>query len=199
MNEGTTMTATKVRDQHELYEELCRVYDLYRTVRMNREYYADRLQFCRFWNRTLEIVATLGTSGAIGAWALWKGEFGAVVWQVIVGVVAVVNILKPIFQLPRLIEKYSKLWAAYHEMAYDFDAMVSEIRIKKENIEGLEKFRATCDKRMKELATHDDHKAKLQKYQDLVELQIPVGSLWVPGEGEEGTADGRSTAGEKGA
>jgi len=46
------------------------VYDTLRTARMNERYYGERLAWLQQWNLALEILTTLGMSGAVASLAL---------------------------------------------------------------------------------------------------------------------------------
>ncbi len=80
----------------ELRNRLIQIYDEYRTALLNGKYYARRLALYRNLDLWSEIVAALGTSSAIGSWALWKTTFGANGWTLLAGAAVIVSLLKPI-------------------------------------------------------------------------------------------------------
>jgi hypothetical protein len=170
--------------------ELDWLYDQYRITIMNRLYYADRLEWSKWWNLTFEIIIAIGTSGVIAGWAIWSSTtFGKYFWPGFAGFVAVLTILKPILQLPLRIERYSKLWSGYNELAFDIGIKIEEVNIKREQMLSLETFRIQCDRRLRDLRSMDDHKPnikKLSKCEDNAIKQVPIENLWYPSEDGEG-------------
>jgi len=159
------------------------IYDDYRTAKMNCLYYAHRLRFHQRWNRFLEIVLALGTSGTIATWAIWQKGMGEYVWTFFAGLVTLLAIIKPILQLSTQIERCSKSYVGYLVLYYDLQNLVNEIEIQKDVNEKMVNTHKSAKERKKDLALDDEQIPKerlLQKCYDRVNREIPVTSLWFP-------------------
>jgi hypothetical protein len=88
-------------DSDALYEHLLRVYDDYRTARMNQKYYARRLSTYKRLNLTFEGALGVGTSGTIGSLAIWQTAIGTFAWALIAGATAIIAVLKPIIPISK--------------------------------------------------------------------------------------------------
>lgn len=180
----TSSDLTTSENPESLNAQLQVVYNLYRTALLNCKYYADRLVTLQKWNTIFEIALVIGTSGTIGTWAIWKSDFGGYVWPIIGGIAAVLAITKPVVQLSRRIEQYSKLWANYSGLFYDLDLLVSEISATRTlTPETLKSFSA-AQERYKGLALREEDPRPVEKlrrkYYEEVNREIPPDRLWVP-------------------
>ena len=166
-------------------DRLKRLYDNYRTTRMSRDYYACRLDYLQKCNLWYEIVLAVGAGGsAISGWYVWKTSAGTWVWAFIAGASAVLAILKPILQIHRQVERYSKLYTAYCDLTYDYGKLVDDITATK----GItQEFRESINKtegRYKELALQDDPKPSaklLRECQIRTSKHVPDFEVWYPG------------------
>ncbi|HEX8138504.1 MAG TPA: hypothetical protein VF544_13130 [Pyrinomonadaceae bacterium] len=134
-------------------------YDDYRTAFMNHRYYECRLDTYKKWNLYYEIGLAIGTSGTVAAWYLWKTPLGAAVWPVIAGAVAVMSILKPLLNLSKRVETYSKLYVGYTELFYDLQQVKKKIEASGSVTDEILEPYAQADERFKKLALEDE-KAK---------------------------------------
>lgn len=167
----------------QLRERLLQLYRTYRTALLNRKYYASRLTSYRRWNLTLEIALAIGTSGTIGAWAVWKDGNGKYVWTYVAGLAALLAVLKPLLALPKQIERYTKLFAGYSDLFYDLEQFSNEARINKTfNRDMLKSYNRALD-RYRKLSTDDDptpdEKLRRRCYEEVLN-EIPASSLWIP-------------------
>lgn len=172
-----------INPQQQLRERLLQLYKTYRTALLNRKYYASRLTTFRKWNMALEIALAVGTSGTIGAWAVWSRGDGRYAWTIIAGLAAILAILKPILALPKQIERYTKLFAGYSDLYYDLEQMADEVRVS----EGLraetgKSYQRALD-RFRKLSTDDDAKPdetlRWKCYRQVL-TEIPAAALWLP-------------------
>lgn len=163
--------------------QLKAIYDLYRTALMNEKYNANRLTLFRRLNFFYEAFLALGASSTIAAWSLWKTETGRTSWSAFGGFVAVLVVLKPVFQIPKLIEEYSKRHTGYRGLYLSLDDMVSEIAVKKTLTPEDEVLFEGAKKQGKELALTDPEHVNeklLRQCQEEVEQKIPPTSFWYP-------------------
>jgi len=164
-----------------LISRLKRIYDDYRTALMNTKYYAHRLRTYRRWNLTIECCLAIGTSGAIGAWAIWNDSIGMHIWAVMTGCVTLLAILKPILQFSAHIERYSKLHSSYSVLFHDIKRLVSDIDMNGSVTQDIVKSLRHAEERFKSLAPDDDpnpSKTLLEKYYNEVIAEIPAQDLW---------------------
>ncbi len=169
--------------QDDLEAELRRLYDKYRTALLNRKYYGHKLESFQRTNLIFEMLVAIGTSSAIGAWAIWRDDIGTIIWALLTGVTALIAVIKPLLQLPRKIEKYSKLFAGHGDVFYDLDALVEEVRERKELTEEMRHAYKTALNRIKKMAPQDDPRPSrelLDRYYFEVNREIPPQNLWVP-------------------
>lgn len=148
---------------------------------MSRDYYACRLAQVKRWNFMYEIVLAVGTSGTVAGWYLWQTPAGKTSWALFAGLVAILSILKPILQLPKEIERYSKLHTGYSALFYDLREHVDEIQNDGGITESREKSLKEARKRLLDLALQDDPKPSsrlLRQCQAEVNRLIPSFDEW---------------------
>lgn len=166
-----------------LRRQLRDIYDCYRTALYNRQYYGCKLDQYRRWNRVLDIFLAIGSSTVVGGWLIWKNDIGATIWGIITAIVAVVAIAKPILDLPKAIERYSKLFVGHGDIYYDLRYLMSEVEQQQAFSDKMkESYQRTLNRR-NTLAADDDanQNAKLaKKCFESVNKQIPPETLWMP-------------------
>jgi len=167
----------------ELRERLLQLYRTYRTALLNRKYYACRLTLYRRWNLGLEIALAVGTSGTIGAWAVWKNGTGQYLWTFIAGAAAILALLKPILALPKQIERYTRLFSGYSDLFYDLEQLSNDARISRSLSKEMIKSYGRSLDRYRKLAGEDDAQPdqylRRKCYEDVLK-EIPASGLWVP-------------------
>lgn len=164
------------------FEGLSRkIYDDYRTALLNQLYYACRLARYKRYNLVYEIVIALGTSGTIAAWYAWQTGVAKQAWALYAGVVAILTVIKPIVNLPKEIERFSKQNAGYRDVFYDLNQLIDDIEYNLcINGKMLDLYGAT-KKRSRELAPDDDPQPKeklLRKFQFDVNRSKPAYADW---------------------
>jgi len=178
----------------DLTGELRWFYDGYRNALFNQKYYAHRLLTYRKWNLIFELALAAGTSGTIGAWAIWKESVGRGAWAILAGVAALIAVAKPIIQLPKSIERYSKLYVGYNDLYHEFERLVSEVNAEKEFTQQTRKSFRLAVERYQRLALEDDPKPVerlRQRLYDEVNREIPPSKLWMPSPAVRAAAEGR--------
>lgn len=175
---GTGMT------KDELRQRLIDLYNTYRTAALNRRYYGAKLTHYRAWNLAFEIALAVGTSAAIGSWAIWRGESGQNIWAVMAALSTIIAVLKPILNLSKNIERYSKLFIGHGDACYDLERIVREVSASQTfDSDSLKRYRQILERHRKLAADDDPRPSKrlLKRCFDEVNLQIPPTSLWLPG------------------
>lgn len=164
-------------------DRLKQVYDKYRNLHMSRDYYACRLALYQRYNLVYEIALAVGTSGAVGAWYIWQTATGMVTWAVVGGLISVLAVIKPILQLPKQIESYSKLYVAYSELYYDYKNLIDEVEVAGGLSLAMEETLKAAQGRYKDLALKDEPKPSeklLQRCQADVNRKVPKFKSWYP-------------------
>jgi hypothetical protein len=107
---------------------------------------------------------------------------GKTSWALFVGVVGIMSVLKPILQLPKAIERYSKLHIAYCELGFAFRDLVDEVQSTGGITQTIMDSRAKADGRLRELALQDSVTPNrlLRKCQSDVKRRIPSFDSWCP-------------------
>jgi hypothetical protein len=171
---------------------LKQLYVDYRYALFNYKYYAIRLDDYKKLHMVLEIILLVGTSGAMGAWAIWKTSVGQYAWGMLVAMGVFLGIVKPYLQLPKHIERCSKLWVGYSDLYFDLGRLVLEIQVRQAIAPGIVEAHLAMSERFKRLALDQDlrPKKKLQRmcFQE-VRKEIPEESLWVPAEIDSNSTD----------
>ena len=173
------------KDIKQLSTRLIDLYDKYRTAMLNRKYYGIRLSNFQKTNLWIEISIAIGTSSALGSWAIWKDGYGVFAWAIIAGFSAVLAVIKPLLQLSKQIERYSKLFAGHSDVLFDFETLIDKVRRIENFTEDMEQTYERALERLRILAPQDDPKPSLKLlkycYQE-VNRQIPPEHLWMPTE-----------------
>jgi len=159
------------------------VYAKYRTELMNRKYYGCRLAATKQLGKVLDIAVAVGTSTAIGAWALWRTAGGQSVWASFSGAAAIVAIIKPFLHLPAQTERYARLFAGHSAAFYDLQALVHEIGRMRDYPETLHATYLAINARANALSSEDDPSPKkrlLRRCFRQVNQEIPSNDLWWP-------------------
>jgi len=172
-----------LEDPNLFIAQLIEVYEVYRDALLNRKYYAQRMTFHKTVNQYYEIILAMGTSSTIAAWAFWKTGLGELAWTLIGGLVAVLVILKPIFQLSKEIERFTKLYIGWKNLHYDLKELVTGIKSQETlTAEMLKQFSAAKERKRQVQEDEDPRPLKrlVRKYTDEVNEEIPLENLWRP-------------------
>lgn len=110
------------------------LYDEFRTLVLNKEYYARRISRSRKVLRVLDIFLALfaGGSGVLG-FALWKVEFfgypvGPMLLSLTTGVALVLGIARPYLKLEDELERLSSIQGAYGTIAFVMEDLVTRVK-----------------------------------------------------------------------
>ena len=165
--------------------QLGQLYNLYRSSILNKKYYGARLAAFKRWNMRLEILIAVGTSTAIGTWALWRGDRGSIAWAIITGFVTVLAIIKPFLQLSRRVEKYSKLFVGHADVEWDVKKLVDSTPGTQSFTPAMRETYQSILDRIRKLAVDDDpnpDEELREKCADEVNTEVPLRVLWYPEE-----------------
>jgi hypothetical protein len=159
------------------------LYNDWRTAELNKKYYACRLTQYRHANLIMELLIAVGTSGAIAAWQVWRVSVGQIAWSAIAAAVALLTITKPLLQLPKQIERYSRLYGGYSVIAYDYEQVAGALnRNYSLNQSEVSMLEALSDK-ARDLVPDDDPVPRVRlrrRCYEEVNREIPIETLWWP-------------------
>src|SRR5689334_15071289 len=94
-----------------LVAHLDEIYSTYRTAALNKAYYGGMLSRYQRRNTIFEIAIAVGaTSSGVSGLALWSQPYGKATWGVITAISSLLAVAKPILQMNKKVERYSKLF-----------------------------------------------------------------------------------------
>jgi hypothetical protein len=159
------------------------LYDYYRTSLLNAKYYARRLEQLKLFSIWSDCLIAVAASASFAGFAIWKSDLGKNIFTILLGIAAVLSVLRPIVRIPDKIDRISKLHYGYLELYYRIEALVSEMKISEHiTLEQLAKA-ANLSERFRGLELEGDayqNPKILLKYQDEIDRIIPADRLWLP-------------------
>ncbi|MCP4653088.1 MAG: hypothetical protein GY858_06885 [Candidatus Omnitrophica bacterium] len=161
------------------------VYDLYRNVKFNSEYYSLKLHRVELLNTILEsiILITAPSSSVTGLW-FWSNPIGSEIWKILGAVAAFSIIFKQAFQLSKKLKEYSNILVQYRTLDQDLFVLCELIKSKEKY---TTKMKADYERALKKKAAIESNSPenkpskKLKvKCQAEVNKKLPPQSFWVP-------------------
>lgn len=92
-------------------------------------YYAQRAVWFTRANFLIELLLAIGTASSIAAWKIWATEFGEGVWSMVLGIVAVANVIKPMLNLGDRIRVNESRAGRWHQVAVQLQRIALNARI----------------------------------------------------------------------
>src|SRR6266536_3221105 len=171
-------------DTEQVTSELREIYDMYRTATLNKNYYGAMLAKYQKRNLVLEIIIAIGaTSSGVSGLTLWQEPYGKAIWGIITLISGILAVAKPILQLNKKVERYSKLFTGHLDNSLRLGALATKIRRKRELSADMVQEFELAEQRFVELSREDDPNTVLRvhkKCEDAVRLAIPDTVLWFP-------------------
>jgi len=172
-----------VTDHDRFVARLWQIYDLYRTLAMNRKYYGLRLEQVRKRDRRLQFALAAGTSSGLAGWLANAAGWGTGLWTILTGAAILAGVLVPVLDYASKIERYSKLHADYSMLCAQLQRVVAEIEARRTITEDMEATVNRAQLRFSDLSVEDDpapDEELLRACQAAVNREIPVDRLWLP-------------------
>lgn len=161
------------------------VYDLYRSVKLNTEYYSEKLHRVGRLNSYAELIIliTAPSSTISGLW-FWKNPIGVELWKYLGVIAAFTIILKQVFELSKKFKDYSATLVSYRTLEQDLFVLCELIKAKGRY---TAKFASDYERYLKKKAaiagstpdTKTNKKLKM-KCLTIVNEQLPPENFWVP-------------------
>ncbi len=165
-----------------LYRSVRNLYDTYRSTLLSKKYSGYRLNTIRQYNTAIEILIAVSASSSVGAMFLWQTDTGKMVWGTFSAIVAVLAIMKPILQLSKKVEGYSKLFTGYDDIYFELKKLVDDIQVVENYTDTIRtKFDAVME-RLQQLKDEDPrpNKRLCSKLKKEVNNEVPIERLWWP-------------------
>jgi hypothetical protein len=165
--------------------QLEQIYDAYRDALLNSKYYGCQLEFYRKLNRNVEIAQAVVTPGTVGGWAIWHSMTGQSLWAIIASGLAVVAVLKPIFNWPKEIDRFSRMHAEHSVQYHTLKQLVEDIATAETISPEMEKRFLAAREQHANLSREDDVRPVerlRRKCVRQVRKEIPASKLWLPKE-----------------
>jgi hypothetical protein len=177
----------QVNDQH-LAAQLSEIYTLQCRAALNKDYYGSLLARYQTTNAWMEILIAAGATGATGSGLsvlteVWTTPHGKVVWGVLTIVSTFLAIAKPILQLNKKVEVFSKLFTGYSDLYVTLLVLVSRIKRRRELSDEMIKMFEAAELRFLELSKEDDPKPKmrlLRRCEADIRKRHPPEEAWYP-------------------
>jgi hypothetical protein len=160
-------------------------YATYRAASFDRKYYGQQLSHYQKYNFLMEIAIAIGAagSGGLAGLAVWGTITGKYAWLAISGVATLLSVVKPILQLGKQIEKYTKLYIGYTTIYLELKDIVEDIKKSRSISKKSEASYDVVRKLNKELGGLGDPRrdaALIRRLQAEVNTEITSESLWLP-------------------
>ena len=167
-------------NQERLNSELKWLYDRFRDAHYNAFYYGEALSSERRKNRRFEIAVAFTTPGAIGGLVAFGGTQEVVALGVGASILAAV---KPILNISDNIQRYTRLFNSYKEVAAELKLLVEKVRSDQDFTEEARLRLLSQAKRMGDLDALDDPKMdtiREKECYDRVNKMFPPSYFWHP-------------------
>ena len=166
---------------------LQRMYDFYRTSLLNTKYFGYRLRQTNHLYLISELLIIFGSAASgVSGWAIWTYGITKNAWLVIAAISTLLVSTKPILQLNRKVERYSRLFTG-HNANYlsmeDMEDIVQRIAISQAITPDLEREYTQLYRRYIQLSNEDDPnppKKLVERLMSEVNEQVPPERLWWP-------------------
>lgn len=144
-------------------------------------YYARVAGWLSRTNFVLELLIAVGTGSSVAAWAIWRTSAGSQVWSVLLGVVAVFNILKPMLVLGDRIKRTENRATRWNEVAIQLHRLALDIRSDGDVSDHTEKSIAAAFTRFDELSQQDSPASAnwyFKRVRDQIKAKYPPRFYW---------------------
>jgi hypothetical protein len=160
------------------------IYDTTKTALLNKLYYGRRLEQYRRYNFWMEIIIAVGATGSgVAGLALWKTEYGQLVWGALSAFSIILATLKPSLKLTEKVEAYAKLYGeytgAFTKMSVHLEDIQLERRVSDERLKAFGDLRVQAAE-LETLGDPVQDEALVRALEGVVNKKIPIDRLWVP-------------------
>ncbi|WP_313233407.1 hypothetical protein [Delftia acidovorans] len=165
------------------------IYDEFRDVELNKEYYAKRMESVRRKLRAMDIFLAIFAGGsAVLGFAFWKYtifgiDVGPILFAFVTGIAAVVGIARPYLKMEDELERISGIQSSYAGISHKLKDVVLHLKTTK-NVdpnsqavyEAMRHIRGTLEAR-------EDKPAKtviVKEMEEVIKNRYPITYFWYP-------------------
>ena len=162
-----------------------RVYDLYRTARLNVKYYSAKLHSAEVTAKWIDwiLLVTAPGSAIAGLW-FWQEPIGEKIWQVFGVIAAFAAVSKPSLKLSKKIKTYEELRIGYRALEHDlYEITEMVIQEKKYDKKLQTRFLEALTRKgvlVKKEPDSKENKKLKRKCEDEVKRELPPSYFYVP-------------------
>jgi hypothetical protein len=170
-------------------ERVYQVYDMAKTLLLNKKYYAERLSRYRKYNLAMEILIAGGAAASAGSgvagFAVWQSATGKITWGLISAAAVILTSAKPLLKLTDRIEMYATLYGDYTSAHGRVQILVDDMQVQRAlppaRIRLFEEMRIRATE-LSKLGDATPNPDVVKRIQDEVNKEIPIDELWLPGD-----------------
>lgn len=165
------------------------IYNEYRTLELNKRYYAKRMARKRVVLRRIDIfLALFAASSGVAGFGLWNTQFqgyqvGPMAFAILTGMAIVIGIARPYMKMEDELERLSAIQGTYDSLTHVLSDMVSDIKVKKNIDASDDKAFAVIRQLRGTLGAKEDKPADrrlIEAVQSEVNELYPVTEFWWP-------------------
>lgn len=181
------MERHRVSIQHPVWD----VYNEYRTARLNVKLTNKKLVNLKRYNFFIEVLlaitaASSGLASVIVSLWFFKIAIGEYIWKILIGLTAVIAVIKPFLKLPERIQNESELFTEIKSLDHDFRTLIILINQCKKYDDDLKtQFFKLLDKKgnIEKKSTAEYVKKRLKvRYEQEVMQELPSDKFFIPEE-----------------
>lgn len=181
--------------------QLAEIYTLMCRAAMNKEYYGAKLARVQLISTWMDITIAIGAAGSgLSALTIWNTEYGKPIWTALWAVLsliaAVLGLAKPIVQLNKGIERFSRLFAGYSDIYTSLLVLSSRIKRKGTITDEMSSTFDAAEVRFMELSKEDDptpDRKLLNRCEQMIRSRHPAENAWYPSTETATPASSRAT------
>jgi hypothetical protein len=160
------------------------LYDVFREARLNVKYYGEWLAFYQRWNLYIQVALAVGTSSTLLSLPLFSYAWiGPILTGTLTVVTAVLGVTNPILNIPKKIERASKLWSGYMAAFISAQTVVRNVKLHKAITATDEQAMQEIHDTMDALCEDDDpcpKKEDINRLTIAVNEEYPEDEFWWP-------------------
>lgn len=165
------------------------IYDEFRTLTLNKEYYSRKMSRSRSWLKGLDIFLAIFAAGSgVLGFALWKQEFfglpiGPTLLSLATGIALVLGIARPYFKLEDNLERLSSIHGSYSAIAFIMEDVVKNIKTNEEVDETSEAIYTALRQVRGSFVAKEDAPADrelIDEMQKIVNQRYPMDTFYYP-------------------
>jgi hypothetical protein len=172
-------------------QKFINIYDEFRTLEMNKEYYAKKVESIKTKLRYMDIFLALFAGGsAILSFGFWSSTIagfavGPIFLAVATCMATAIGIARPYFKLEDEHERLSSIQSAYATLAYAMSDVVREVKTKQDVTDVEDNIYKTLRQVRGSFQTKEDpspDRKLIEEIQVIVNQRHPVDSFYYPPE-----------------